>query len=215
MSEDSGMSENTKQLVGKAMRSDQRVKAEDLVANELATAVLSEPMPKIRHSCEALMLLSEEEKNSAGISEEEEQEAEKIYQLCQTLQNVFVDNFETEYGHVIERGAAIPWPFPQEEAEEWLDWLDYTTWKIYMGSEDREETFEKARELSEEGKEEEGLYVVSKDRITIDSFNRIKAQFVSWAMPRAAKLLKKIIKLVSSSSFQAAMDRIKGGSSSG
>lgn len=215
MSENNGMSEDTKQLVGKAMRSDQRVKAEDLVANELATAVLSEPMAKIRHSCEALMLLGDDEKEAAGISDEEEQEIQKIYKLSQTFENVFIDDFETERGHVIERGAAIPWPFPQEEAEGWLDWLDYTTWKIYGGNEKRQETFEEAQELADQGKSEESLYVVSRDRITIDSLNRLKAQFVSYAMPKAAKLLKKTIKLVSSSSFEAAMDRIKGGASSG
>lgn len=208
------MGEDTKDLVGKAMRNDQRVKAEDLVANELATAVLSEPMPKIRHTCEALMLLGEDEKEAAGITEGEEGEAEKIYALCQTLQNAFIDKFTNEYGEVIERSATIPWPFPQEDAEEWLDWVPYVTWRLYKAKTENAETYEKANELADNGKMEESLYVVSRDRVTICTLKRVKSQFTNYAMPKATKLLKKIIQVVSSSSFQAAMNRLKGGSSS-
>jgi len=209
------VSDQTENLVSKAVRSDKRIKAEDLVANELATAVLSEPMPKIRHSCEALMLLDERERSSAGISGNEEENAKTIYQLCQTLQNPFIDKFEDEHGRIIERSVTIPWQFKQKDASGWLSWLDNVSWKVYQGIENVEETTERANELLKDDKERQALYVVSTERCTIETFKRIKNQFVVWAMPRTARFLKKTIKIVSTSSFQAAMERIKGGSSSG
>ncbi|KXB07775.1 hypothetical protein AKJ55_02005, partial [candidate division MSBL1 archaeon SCGC-AAA382M17] len=179
----------------------------------LATAILSEPLAKIRHTCEALMLLGEDERESAGISTGEVKEAKRIYRLAITLQNAYIDKFRNEYGEVIERSATIPWPFAREEAGEWLEWIPFITWRLYKERTDNAETYEKASELSEEGKMEESLYVATRDRVTICTLNRVKSQFTNYAMPKATKLLKKIITVVSSSSFQAAMDRLKGGAS--
>ncbi|KXB08074.1 hypothetical protein AKJ58_00975 [candidate division MSBL1 archaeon SCGC-AAA385D11] len=207
------MGEDLEDLVSKAVRPDQRLKAEDLVASELATAILSEPLSKIRHTCEALMLLDESERKSANITEEEVKESEKIYTLTATLRNAFIDKFTDSYGNVIERSATIPWPFERKEVEEWLDWSNYPIWKIYVESgREKERVLKKARELHDEGKPLESLYHVAEYRVTIDTLNRLKVQFVNYAMPRTAKLLKKIISLVSSSSFQEALKRLKGGS---
>lgn len=114
---------------------------------------------------------------------------------------------------MIERSATIPWPFERKEVEEWLDWSNYPIWKIYVESgREKERVLKKARELYDEGKPLESLYHVAEYRVTIDTLNRLKIQFVNYAMPRTAKLLKKIISLVSSSSFQEALKRLKGGS---
>lgn len=209
------MSEDTKDLVSKAVRDDQRVKAEDLVANELATAVLSEPMLKIRHTYEALMLLDEDERKAANITDEEVEEGEKIYELCQTLQNAFIDTFTDQHGNEVGKSATIPWPSPQEDAPERLDWLSFITWRLYKANVENQETYEEASKLADDGKIEESLYIATEDRVTMDTLNRLKAQFINHTMPKAARLLKKIIKVVSSSSFQAAMDRIKGGATGG
>lgn len=207
------ISEELGDLVGKAVRPDQRLKAEDLVASELATAILSEPLSKIRHICESLMILSDDERKSAGITEEEAEEAlEKIYPLCQTLQNVFVDKFVDKFGNVLEKSATISWPFTRREAPEWLRWMRHSFWKIYPGDEEYEKILEEAQKLHEEGKEHESLYHVTTERVTIDTVNRVKIQFIDYAMPKSAKLMKKIMRLVSSSSFQEALKRLKGGS---
>lgn len=209
---DKSMREDTKDLVGKAMRSDKRLKAEDLVANELATAVLSEPMRKIRHTSEALMLLGEDEKQAAGISEDEEEEAEKIYDVCTALQNAHIDKFEDEYGQTIERSATISWSFDRNEVEEYLSFLETVSWKAYGRNNKR---MEKAEELAEEDKPLQSFYVATSSEVVVPTLKRVKNQFVSYAMPKTGKLLKKIIQVVSSSSFQAAIDRLKGGASSG
>lgn len=211
----SGMSDDTKKLVEKTMRPDKRMSAEDLVANELATAILSERMNKIRHSLEALMLLGDDERKSASIDEETVEKADDLYEICTCLQNVFVDKFTNRHGEVIERSATIPWPFDREQTEDRLGWIDSIQWKLYMDLDDKESVAEAAKELDEKGKELEALYLVTSERVTVETFRRIRVQFCKYAMPFAGKLLKKIITLVSSSSFKAAMDRLKGGVSSG
>lgn len=65
------------ELGAHTLRPPMRLSAEDLIASELASAVLGEPLSKIRHVVEALLLLDESERAQAGITEEEAKEAEK------------------------------------------------------------------------------------------------------------------------------------------
>lgn len=217
MSKNKQMSEDTKNLVNKAMRSDQRVQAEDLVANELATAVLSEPMSKIRHTCEALMLLGENEKNAAGINEKEVEKVNEIYDLCITFENTHIDKVVWSNKNVKENYAELYWPFEIEDMEYY--------YKNYLGvariswyADVRQEWREKKKELEENENIDkyEMKYELSEGHLlSMATWKRLRANFTTSAMPSTGKLLKKIIQVVSSSSFQAAMDRLKGGSQGG
>lgn len=206
------MSKDLQNLAGKAIRPDQRLKAEDLVASELATAILSEPLAKIRHTIEALMLLDEDERSSAGITEKEVSRAERIYTLANAIKFTFVDKFRTKFGDVIERSATIRWGFDSDEVHDYEEWLDRVGIRWYKLSE-REEARKHEIMEKEEDRLVEFYKLTNGYKITIESFNEIKIRFIKNAMPEVAKLMKKIIQLVSSSSFQAAMKRLKGGAS--
>ena len=201
------MSEETKNLAAKASRGDDRLGAEDLIANELASAILSDPLNKIRHIGEALFLLSEDEKQAAHISNEEKKEVEKIYKLSTTLQNVHINTIEDEYGHVIERGAVLAWPFSKDEANDWLDFADRKTWRYY---ETENTDHKEVKELCDKGEKTKALFLATEKKITIDSYKRLKTQFIGSYMETANKLLRKIMNQVSSSSFDAALSRLRG-----
>jgi hypothetical protein len=193
-------------LGGKLLRSSERAGLEDLIASELALAMISPPLEKIRHACEALMLLDEDERKRATITGEEVEEAERIYALASTFENVFIDRYEDMYGKVVERSATISWPFAQEEAGKWLGgWADGASCKYYVQDGDRSE-YDKIKKISNML---ERRYIASRVRVTIDSLNDFKIRFVAYAMPKAANLLKKIIRLVSPDSFTQALEMFK------
>ena len=193
-------------LGGKLLRPSQRAGLEDLIASELALATVSPPLEKIRHACEALMLLEEGERKRAGITVEEVKEGERIYALASTFQNVFIDKYEDEYGEVIERSATISWPFPSREASSWLGWADEADCKFYVMDEVQRRRMDEIKKI---GDALVRKYEASRERITIDTLNEFKIRFVVYAMPRAANLLKKIIRLVSPDSFTQALEMFK------
>jgi len=197
------VSQDTKELAAKASRGGEGLDAEDLIANELATAILSDPLNKIRHICEALFLLSEGEKQAAHISKEDEEDAEKIYKLTTVLQNVHIDTIEDENGRTIERGAVLAWPFVEDDADEWLDFAERVTWKYY-----EDEEHDDIRKVYDDGEELRALFLATEKRITVDSYKRLKIQFVNYYMERANKLLRKVMNQVSESAFEAAVNRL-------
>lgn len=180
------LSEEMEELAAKALRPTQRVGAEDLIASELASAVLSTPLDKIRHACEALMILGESEKAQAGITEEEEKEAEKIYTLAVSLANIYVGREIYPDGSMGVDYCSIPWPFTSEKAGDWLDWA--ATPKKSAGDIYR---------LSNCSKIENGRILLTR--------------FLRYAMPKATTLMKKIIHVVSPDSYMQALQILRGG----
>lgn len=214
MSKKEGMSEDTHKLVGKAMRGDKRIKSEDLVANELAQAVLSESMNKIRHTCEALMLLDENEIESAGITEEEEKRMEEIYILVQTFENTHIDRVAFSTSNFKDNYATLQWPFGEEEMKYYYyEYLEPA--RITWYSDVLDEMEKKRKKLEKKDLEEYQIkYRMSKGHyLSMSAWKRLRGNFIVSAMPTVGKILKKIIQVVSTSSFQAAMKRIKGAGS--
>lgn len=175
------------ELAAKALRPTRRIGAEDLVASELASAVLSDPLAKIRHVCEALMILDEGEKAQAKITEKDEEEAEKIYVLAVSLANIHTNKEVDSSGQVYDSRCSIPWPFTLEEAGDWLDWA------------------------TRQGKTAEDIYNMTSGETTIQNGRTMLTRFLRYAMPKATVLMKKIIRLVSPDSYIQALQILRGG----
>lgn|GEM_PF-2179795 len=210
--EPEGYGDDLEQLAAKTLRPPLRLSAEDLVASELASAVLSEPMGKIRHICEACMLLDEEERTQAGISDEEAKEAEKLYKLAIAFQNVFVDQYLDSTGHMNERSSTIQWPFSQREAKEWDDWLRPPGINLhwyYESHQEKEETDKLEAKIKDPSERTHAL--TQGRKLMCDSINCYKTHFTIKAMPKVAVLMKKIILLVSPDSYKQALQILRGG----
>ena len=196
-------------LGARAIRPERRVSDEDLIASELASAVFSEPLNKIRHTVEALMLLDEGEREQAGITEEEAKEAEKLYVLARTLQDTHI-NREMDFQSriMVDHYAVIPWPFPREAAGEWMgDWLG-EGFSIHYYRKPSDETKEKLGKLPWFDRVH---YSTSCLDVSMDTYKGIVIRFTNYAMPRVARLLKKIIHLVSPDSYKQALQLMRGG----
>ena len=210
-----GPPEEVERLAAKTLRPERRISAEDLVASELASAILSEPLAKIRHVCEALMLLDEAERKQAGITEDEARESERIYALASAIQNAHIDREMISYSPpiAIDKFATIPWPFPREKAAEWLEWVgeDFRHLVLYYphgGSESREKRSKKYEELPYL----EHLHAItSGEETAMHTYKGLVIRFTQYAMPKAAALMKKIILLVSPDSYRQALQILRGG----
>lgn len=211
--EPEGFGDGVEELAAKALRPPQRLSAEDLVASELASAVLSEPLAKIRHVCEALMLLDGDEREQAGITKEEAREAEKLYALATALQNAHINREIISFDPLIsvDRYAMIPWPFPCEEAEAWLDWVGDDFHALYWmrrSEEQQKKVEKKIEELTHLGSVH---FITRTQEATMDTYKGIVIRFTNYAMPRATVLMKKIIRLVSPDSYRQALQILRGG----
>jgi len=204
----SGMEE----LVAKAIRPSRRLNVEDLLANELAAAVLSEPLPKIRHVCEALMLLEPNELEKTGISKGEAREARKLYTIVQALQNAYVHKIYTTSpeggGGIVERYAAIAWPFTRAEAGEMLKWADgLDTWFYVPG---QRAQWPKWMTETEKLEGAERTFEITRRETTMSTFKIFTVRFIQYAMPKIAPLMRKVISRVSLDTYLTALKTMKG-----
>jgi hypothetical protein len=203
-----GQPEEVERLAAKTLRPERRISAEDLVASELASAILSEPLAKIRHVCEALMLLDEAERKQAGITEEEAVEAEKLYGLSIALQNTYIHQLQDDYGRTVDLYASITWPFPQDEASEWLGWAEKLEATYWCRSDAESDRWDKA--LKKLGRFER-LYKITRRSATMTTYRTFMTRFEQYAMPKATALMKKIILMVSPDSYRQALQILRGG----
>ena len=201
-----GISEDLESLAAKTLRPPMRLSAEDLIASELASAIVSDPLGKIRHACEALMLLDAAERKQADITEEEAKEAEKLHALAMAMQNSYIHVLTDNYGKIVDNYASIAWTFAREEAESWLGWAEKLE-PIY---------WRRAGEDVEKGKlanlnKFERMYEILKAQSTVGCQKIFIARFEAYAMPKAAVLMKKTIRLVSPDSYRQALQILRGG----
>jgi hypothetical protein len=202
--------EGMEELAAKTLRPPRRLSAEDLIASELASAALSDPVQKIRHVCEALMFLNGEERRQAGITEEEVKRAEMIYSLAVMFLNVYQEVFRTTSGLFVERSSTIQWPFSLREAEKWKEWL-CPPGLVIRYSEGEEDCGEDVK-VPEGRPEWEANYALTQGyKVTPDTVNRLKTHFVIRAMPEISALMKKIMRLVSPDSYHQALQILRGG----
>ncbi|MEM3402756.1 MAG: hypothetical protein QXH08_06015 [Candidatus Hadarchaeales archaeon] len=205
--EDENEVEQLEALAAKTLRPSRMMGLEDLLASELASAVLSDPLNKIRHVCEALMLLDAAEMRAVGIAEEEARESRKIHTLATTLLNAYI-NREIDFYHkiTIDRYAMVPWPFPREQAKEWLDWIN-NDMEISCFHEPDTETKNYVHSLPFH---ERIHFCTSHLETSMSTYNALVIRFVDYAMPIATRIMKKIVSLVSADSYLQALRVMKG-----
>ena len=194
-----GLSE-IQELGAKVLRPEKRITDEDLVASELAAAVLSEPLGKIRHTVEAMYLLDEGERRQAGIAKEEEEEAGRIYALALALQNARSKTFPD----LEMEGVRILWPFPQEEAGTQLAWVgEKMPLYFIMEKEARDD-------LSALPLPERVYLATGRHWVAREVHQALVVRFVRYAMPIAARLMRKIMRMISPGSYRQALQLLGG-----
>jgi hypothetical protein len=177
------------------LRPEHRMSDEDLIASEMAAAVLASPLEKIRHTVEALYMLNEEERRAAEISEEEELLANRIYTLALALKNVHIEMLPSG-----EACVRIVWPFPSSEANTWLSWASGPI--IYFPSD---------MNLPENLPLPQKIYHWTTRGIPKESYEALVVRFARFAMPIAMRLMRKIMVLVSPDSYKQALAILGGG----
>jgi hypothetical protein len=177
------------------LRPEHRMSDEDLIASEMAAAVLASPLEKIRHTIEALYMLNEEERRAAGISGEEEALADKIYALALALKNVHTETLPSR-----EVCVRMVWPFPASEADTWLSWASGPI--IYFPSD---------MNLQENLSLPQKIYYWTIAGVPKESYETLVVRFVQFAMPVAMRLMRKIMALISPDSYKQALAILGGG----
>lgn len=202
-------SRQIQELGARILRPERRICNEDLISSELAMAANSDPLNKIRHVCEAVLLLSEKELVKADIKLRDQQTATKLYTICLALQNAYVHQLIDTYGRIIDKWASIAWSFPRKEAKEWLGaWasdLEFTYWQGGLGDEKRETELNKIEDRF--GR----MYEVTKSQCTMPTLQVFRTKFEIYAMPIVTALMQKTLHLVSPSSYEMAMWALQRG----
>jgi hypothetical protein len=198
------------QLGARILRPDQRVSCEDLIADELAMAVRSNPLQKVRHSCEAIMLLGPGELKQANITQDDVETAKKLHELALDLTNLYVHQLKDRYGEIRDDYASIPWSFKRSEAKAWFEaWasdLEFIVWHSdHPGDAEREAALAKIEDKFER------MYAMTKAQISVSSARAFVSRFEAYAMPIAISFMKRTILLVSPDSYRAALAIIRGG----
>lgn len=192
MSEDTGLAKYADEL----SRGKRRGDIENLLASELAQATHATDLVKLKHICEAYMMLSEDEKRKVFPEQEEEEwrledteipmpnEIERIHAVTLDFQQMIVLD-------IFDGGQAfIPFSFPVERAYKYLAFMD----GIFFGT--KEFTKEEAMCLYNVDKRKYFGMLQSHflgGNAMLRHCLMLKNMFISpYAMPICLKLMRKI-----------------------
>jgi len=203
--------------------------AQHMIANELALAVVSPSIEKIRHICEAYMILSQEDIKSLGLIEIHPMIL-RTYALTQTFQR-YREAFDyDEYANPREM-VKVAFPFPESEAVDYLHpWATNIPFESYQTrgrlasrqiedlTREYNEKFKEATEVAQDTGEVDVevidmmhsfkakyLYWCFRDGVTHETFNSFVVAFIIDSTPKAMQWFKKIMMKVSPSSFRDAL----------
>jgi len=206
--------------------------AEHLIANELAVAVVSPSLDKIRHICEAWMILTEDEIKDMGM-DEVYPIIRRTYALVHAFMN-FSEEFNYDpYGNPREM-VKVGLPFTEDEAMDYLHpWATRLPFESYpttgrLGTIQLEllnssymRLFQEAIFVLEETGEMDSrvlqalsdykarfLYWSMRDGLTKETFKGYVTAFIAEHIPMAMQWFKKIMGKVSPSSFKDAVQSI-------
>ncbi len=208
--------------------------AEHLIANELALAVVSQSIEKIRHICEAFMILEKEDVAGIGMAEQEA-EVMRVYAMTQALVKVREEFDYDEYANPREM-IKIGLPFTEEEAYAYLHpWATRLPFESFpsegrLSSLQIEELImrydrlfaeavyiaKKTRTVDPEVVKEMAifkakyLYWTFRDGLTYETFNAFYTAFLAETTPKAMQWFKKIMGKISPSSFREALASFGG-----
>lgn len=124
------------------------------------------------------------------------------------FQNVHIHGEMDINGRFQELNATIQWPFEQEEAPNWAEFLCPPGVFIALASISQIDP-EEANKITD--KSERRFIITQGLRLTCDSVYSLKTHFTYIAMPKIAALMKKIIKLVSPDSYKQALQILRSG----
>jgi hypothetical protein len=200
---------------------------EQLLSNELAIGMLSPPLEKIRHICEAVMVIKEDELEDYkmdGLLKE----AKKIHTICIALSNHYETIQWDEYNNEMPM-VKLAFPFHESQAFEYLDeWTRELPYESYV-IEGSQATFSimkaKARfmknlretEISElkvdQVLELKAVYMywLLRDGFKVESYRMIQSAFIAWAMPKVAQYLNNLMGTIKPESFKEALKNLTGG----
>jgi hypothetical protein len=202
---------------------------EQLLANELAIGILSPPLEKIRHICEAAMTIKPDELKDYQM-EEHIQEVIKVHTLCLALsshhQTIEWDSFNNEMPMV-----KVALPFNETEAGNYLlPWTTELHFESYVieGSQAEKsllrvrqkfiELFRK-RELNKLDRntllqiKATFMFWLLRDGFKVENYRMVESAFIKWAMPQATQWLNNIMARISPESFKEALGTLMGGGS--
>jgi len=208
--------------------------AEHLIAQELALAIISRPIEKIRHICEAFMILEEKEVIELGMKTVLPT-IKRVHALSQSFSNTREDFDYDEYWNPREM-IKIGFPFTEAEAYDYLHpWATRLPFESYpnegrLASQQLQEMIRHMRRLVYEAidlyQETEiidtqvfdeinkfkakYLYWCFRDGLTYESYNAFFTAFITEYTPQAMQWFKKIMQKVSPSSFKEALASFGG-----
>jgi len=166
-----------------AVRPTAQLGVENLIACELARAVFSKPLEKIRHILEAYLLISNEKRRELlGICDDEHEELIKIYKLCLDLQRtIFMEDRYCEM-----RTAAIPWSFTAKEIYKYLDWIgNFVPYHYPLVSYYKKLDYMKK------------FYYASKlGNLTWMTAREVQTRFIQYAMPKVIRIMRLLLEKI-------------------
>lgn len=198
--------------IAEAVRPPQRGDLEQLVASELALAVMSaNPLQKIRHCLEAYMLLPEDvRKQISETLEMDEWIPGALYHCCISFLNIVEMPQKPTY---IERFISIPWSFPLDESSDYLFWIS-RVWLV------DEQLVEELRNTEDKEKRRElwnqylkALYKYLSSGISSEIIvKHIQNEFIVFAQPIISRIMRAIFTYyVTKQTWQDAFSLVRGG----
>ena len=201
-----------------AIRAPRRGDLEQILASNLAAAVFSQPLDKIRMVLEAFMLLPEEEQQAVAADEEEIQCVKRLYEVAVSLSNVV--ELEPPVQHMRGRYAAVPWSFSMTQADRYLGLFVNRMWEFAEGEEWTEffRQVKAADKNTGEGKELWNSYLREFARFlcsglaSLSVVQQVKSEYIIKTMPYASRLLREIFKrYITKETWETMLSVVSGG----
>jgi hypothetical protein len=185
---------------------------EQLLASNLAAAIFSPPLQKIRMILEAWLLLPEEERINLIPNKGERKNIEMLYEIAISFENVF----EIKKPYNYERLGIVPWSFSSDDAFLYLRLFIKRYWRITIFS---PKDFEK---MNDEEKETAWYLYLNKLAAFLNSgyaslnlIKMIENEFITTIMPKALELLRLIhTKFISEETWEHTLSIMSGKSES-
>lgn len=187
--------EELEETITMAIRAPKRGDLEQILASNLAAAIFSKPLDKIRIILEALLLLPKEDQLAVTVNDDELQYAKELYEVAVSLSNLV----ETPPPYPNERGrfACIPWSFSINNAWKYLQHFVSGTFDLssVVGEGDWNALMERLSKGEEDAKKDylNALAAwLSSPHASLGSCKMLESEFCIRVMPYASELLRKI-----------------------
>jgi hypothetical protein len=190
--------ENLEEFASQALRLHRKGSFEFLLSQHLAYAVGAEPMQKVRLICEAAYMVPSEELEKADV---DQQLVETLYRVALSLSNSRVSPSGT---------VRCAWSFQhtRENFNQYIaPWIKNALCTIAVVGRDSKQK----EELMEQFEFDESFWILTSDwEITLESFQILKAEFLSWALPKAMEIFEKLSRLVDPQIYREIVLKSKG-----